>query len=428
MNRKHLKRSIRWPQGTALSIGAVIGCGILVLPAVTAERAGPAAIISWAIMSLVTIPICMTIGRLSTAMPDAGGIVAFVRHAFGGVAAIMTSWVLLGSIPIGLPIVALVGANYLGSLIGLSNWAVTGVAAMMLSVSIILNYRGIRLSGWVSLAVVCTIIVILVTAVVGAVPAVRLEAFYPFSPNGWIEVGNAAGLIFFAFVGWEMFANLAEEFENPGRDIPISLILSAVIVSLLYLSIAFVTIGTRSYGSRAELAPLSVLIEIRFGRIGSSLTSILALLISFGAIHANIAGFSRMIYAQAREKDFPKLFSLLHPRFATPTNALYCLALVFTIVLLCNGCFEPNIGVLLAWPSVVFIASYAITMASALKLFPKTDIVWWLAGIAFIVTTGIYLFCGWICLYPVTLAILGWLYNGRKRYGKRSVNPIFPAN
>lgn len=409
-----LKRSLTWVQGTALAIGAVVGSGILVLPAVTAQQAGPASLISWVIMSLITLPICLTLGRLATNIPNAGGIVAYARTAFGPMAGTLTGWVLLGSIPIGLPIVSLIGANYVGSILHLSNWAITGIAAIMLATSLILNFRGIKVAGWISVLTVCIIILLLILAVVGAAPYVEIGAFDPFVPNGWLSVGMAAVVIFFAFVGWEMFAHLAEEFKNPVRDIPISLILSALIISLLYLAIAFVTVGAKAYGTNEGLAPLSILVKKGFGSIAGLFTAILALLISFGAIQTNIAGFSRMIYAQAREGDFPAIFTKLHPTYKTPIVSIYSLAAVFAFVLMYNGFFKPNLEVLLKWPSVIFIVSYIIAMASALKLLSKRDIGWWMALIAFVVCVIIYLFSGWAFYYPFFLAIIGYIVSRKK--------------
>ncbi|MFD0131980.1 amino acid permease, partial [Bacillus subtilis] len=100
-NMPKLKRSISWLQGTAMAIGAVIGTGVLILPAKTAELAGPASLVSWILISVFVLPIALTLGRLAAKVPDAGGIVAYARKAFGPSIAAITGWVLLGSIPVG---------------------------------------------------------------------------------------------------------------------------------------------------------------------------------------------------------------------------------------------------------------------------------------------------------------------------------------
>ena len=82
-NETELKKSITWTDGTAFTIGAVLGSGILVLPAIAAEMAGPASIISWILMGIFSLPMVMTISRMSSRYPNAGGIAAYADQAFG---------------------------------------------------------------------------------------------------------------------------------------------------------------------------------------------------------------------------------------------------------------------------------------------------------------------------------------------------------
>lgn len=418
MSDRQLKKSITLVQGTAISVGAVIGSGILILPAITAEEAGPAAIISWIVMSILALPLALTLGRLATKVPNAGGIAAYVRTAFGPQAGHLTGWLFLGTIPIGAPIAALVGANYVGSVFHLSNWAITGLAALMMITSVLLNARGVEIAAWIQVLIVCLIIVLLVLAVVVASPHIQYTAFHPFIPHGWSAVAVASMTIFWSFAGWEMVAHLAEEFRNPDRDILVSLALGALVISFLYVAIEFVTIGTQSYGLSIGMAPLAMLFDKAFGRVAFDSTAFLALLITFGTIHTNIAGFSRMVYAQAREGDFPEYFAKLHPRYQTPFIALGGMTAVFMIVLLVNGVFHPNLGLFMQWVSVVFLVLYMMAMASALKLLPRSDFGWWLAIIPLVVCAILYPFSGWAAIYPPTLLGIGWVFSYRLKRGK----------
>jgi amino acid efflux transporter len=420
-----LKRSISWGQGAAMAVGSVLGSGILVLPAITAEQAGPASLISWVAMSLLAIPLALTLGRLATKVPSAGGIAAYARQAFGPVAGSLVGWLFLGTVPVGVPIIALVGANYVGVVFQLSNWAMTGIAAIILCTSLVLNIRGIELSARSQVLIVSLTAALLIAAVVAASPKVVSASFRPFMPNGLVPVGAGAVAIFWCFVGWEMVAHLAEEFKDPKRDVFLSLSIAPVLVGVLYVSIAFVTVGTHAYGADVGVAPLSILVGIGFGRIGTDLTAFLALLVTFGGLHMNIAGFSRMVYAQAREGDFPKLFASLHSNYKTPVAALYGLAIVFAVVLLINGIFRPNLGAMIQWPSVVFLVLYMIAMGSALKLLPTGDLGWWLALIPLLVCLFLYPFTGWACLYPLVLLCAGWVLatkSHRFAYSNREDN------
>jgi amino acid efflux transporter len=410
LREQSLKRSITWVQGTALTIGAVLGCGILVLPTITANNAGPASLVSWAIMSLLAFPIVLTIASLAKRIPSAGGVTAYVDRAFGTRTSTILSWIMLGSIPVGMPTIALTGAYYLNNLLPTNRWGTVSIAALILLTSLLLHVRGIDLSAKVSVAVICVIFILLVTAVLVAFPHVKFSSFMPFVPHGWISVGSASVVIFFSFVGWEMIPPLAEEFKRPERDITISLIIGAIVVSVLYLSISFVTVGTQAYGANKGVSSLSLLISKGWGRIGTVTTTLLALFITFSTVHANLAGFSRMVYAQARDGHFPEILAKIHPKYRTPVSVLFVLGVIFTLILFIYGTVQPNLETLLKGPSVVFITSYIFTMLAALKIIKPLTFGWFMALISLLITVIILFFSGWAILYPLALAIIGGVY------------------
>ncbi|MGF7032579.1 amino acid efflux transporter [Paenibacillus mucilaginosus] len=412
---RELRRSLSWVQGAAMTAGAVLGGGILVLPALTAEEAGPASLLSWMLMSLLVLPIALTMGRLASAVPDSGGVVSFARRAFGDRAAYLLGWTMLGSIPIGVPVMALTGAHYVGSLFSLSHTGTTVLAGALILCALLLNARGIELAGWVQVVVIVIIALMLMIAAGGAAPLVERESFEPFLPHGWASVGLAAVTIFFCFCGWEMIVPLAEEFRNPSRDIPLSLMTAALLIIVLYLSIAAVTVGTGSYGGTGGLAPLSLLMEKAFGSAAGAVTGALALFITFSSVHTNIAGFSRMIYAQAREGELPGWLAKLHPAHRSPIAALYGCGAVFGGVLLYYGTAEPSLAWLVKWPSAIFIFSYIVVMAAALRLLPAKSggRVW--AGLSLVLCLAIYAFSGWAAGFPLGLAAAGALFAFLRR-------------
>jgi amino acid efflux transporter len=411
MCENKLKRSLNWQQGTALSISAVIGCGILILPSVTAQKSGPASIVAWIITSFLIFPIVFVLGKLSVRVPKAGGIASYATTAFGPKAGIITSWIFLGSIPIGLPTVALSGAYYLSYVIPLNSWQVTLVAAIILSISITLNIKGIDISSKISSIVVTIIIILLISSVIFSIFHVKVSAFHPFIPYGYKSVYSTFPVIFFAFAGWEMIAPLAEEFKNPSRDIPVSLFLSSLFIVVLYISISFVTIGTSIYKSKNGLTPLSSLISLSFGKTSGCIVAVLTVLITFCTIHANTAGFSRIIYNEAREGEFPQLFATLHYKFKTPINVLIVLGIDFALVLICFTVLTPDISTILKFPGSVFLASYIIAMASALKILDRKNIGWWCALISLLICLIVYFLGGIVSLFPIVLGIMGWFFT-----------------
>jgi amino acid efflux transporter len=410
------KQSISWFQGAALTIGAVLGSGVLILPVATAQLAGPAALISWGIMGILSIPLAMTLGHLGSKYPDAGGIAAYARRAFGDRIGAMTGTLFLGTVPIGGPICALIGANYLSALFSLDSFQVMLAALVMLIMAVVFNYRGIQLSGKVQVAVIGAVAIVLLAAVFSALPFVEQKAFSPFAPNGLLPIGVSMAMLFWAFVGWEMIVHLAEEFENPVRDIPLSLGVSIGIINIMYLSVAFVTIGTNAYIGPANSTALAGMIGRGWGQWAGAITGILGFLTCYGTIHTYVAGFSRLVYAQAREGDFPEYFSSLHEEFHTPYRVLMVLMPIFIVVLFITYWFRLDIGLLMQFPGSIFIALYIIGMAAAIKLLSKSGVFRYSAIAALMMCIGIYFFTGWVGLYPLGLGTVGWFAHSiRKR-------------
>lgn len=409
-----LKRTISCTEGVALSIGAVVGVSILVLPGLTAQQAGPAAILSWLIMAFLTFPVVLSLGRLSMILPEAGGLIAYVSAAFGERVGATIGWVLLGSVPIGVPVISLIGAHYFSTLIPLSTAMSAAFGFLMIITSIALNVRGLRIASAIQVAVVSVILLLVVGSVAAALPHVSLAEFTPFMPFGWHSVGVAVVPIFFCFVGWEMITPLAEEFQNPQRDMMKSLLIAAGIISVLYLSVAFVTIGAGAYNTGGDLATFSVLVGKTLGRRGSEFTAVLAVLVAFASIHINITGFSRILFAQARNGYLPNTFAKIHPRFNTPYTSLLLLLGLFSTVLVFYILFQPNLAQLIKWPSVVFVFAYIVTMAAGFKLIPRRDIGWSMSLVAFALCLLILSFSGWTALFPIGLSCAGWFATSSK--------------
>jgi amino acid efflux transporter len=414
MAEPQLRRTLTWVEGTAMAIGAVLGSGVLILPAITAQQAGPASILSWLLMSLLAFPLAMTLGRLGVKYPHAGGIVEYARLAFGPIAGHITAWLFLGTIPIGVPIIALVGANYVAGTFGLPHWTIPLMAAVMLLVSLALHGRGIDIASWTQVLILLLIAILMVSAIVAAEPSIRVSNFYPVMPHGWLPVGTSAVEIFWCFVGWEMVAHMAEEFRDPALDLRRTFLLAPTLAGGLYIALSIVTVGTHAYGSVEGSAPLGKLVGIGLGQAGSMVTGGLALLITMVALHGNIAGFSRMVYSQARIGVFPSFLGRLHKRYATPTGALMALGANFAVVLTIYTMLHVNLGALITWPSTLFLVLYAIAMLSALKLLKGQG---WFRQIVplipLLVSIGLYTLSGWAMMYPVLLAGAGWLGSRR---------------
>lgn len=402
------RRVLGWREGAALTIASVLGSGLIYLPALTAELAGPASILAWLGMGILIVPLALTLTRLAILLPDAGGIAAFARAAFGPPGGAVAGWLFLGTVPIAAPIAALVGADYFVAALYLPHYLSVPIAVLLLAPAVLLNTLGVQISGRAASVVVGVIAVILVAGVAAGLPSVRMAEFQPFLPHGWRPVIVDMGLLFWAFVGWETVAHYTEEFANPARDLRRGLAASIVTIDILYILLSITTVGTHGYGGAASADSLAFLLGHAVGHWAAAVTAVLALLVSYGTVHAFVGAFARLVYAQARSGDFPAWFAELHPHRSTPARVLYAIAFVFLLVMALAAWRGLPLETLLALSSSLFIGLYALAMAAGARLLPRRAqrIT---AAFGLLVCLAILPFLGVDALFPVVLGAVGYL-------------------
>lgn len=366
---KRLSRDITWLHGTAMTVGAVIGAGVLVLPALAAEEAGPASLVSWALMGLFTLPMLAAIAQMSSRFPNSGGIAAYARQAFGSGMERLAGFLIFAAVPIGVPPITLIGASYFNSLFGWGSDAAYITAAAMVFTAAALNWRGVEISGRAQLCAVGVIVAVLLFVTLSSLGSVRAANFTPFAPHGAGAAAHAMSLLFFAFLGWEMIGHLAEEFKNPLRDIPRSLGAAFAIVCAVYIALAFVIVGSGVYRESASTAMIS-LIRQRWGGGAASALALLGFVICYCPLHTYTAGFSRLLYSQAREGFFPERFGALHPLYNTPYAALFFFAALNFALLFLSWALSWDLKPLMKIPSAIFLFVYAIGMFAAARVLP----------------------------------------------------------
>src|SRR5690349_17718516 len=204
----------------ALYVGAVLGPGVLFIPAVAAREAGPASIIAWALLLALSIPLAATFAALGTRQPEAGGTAAYVRKAFGHRAGAATGWWFLGGVVIGAPAVALVGGFYVAELLDAGRGAAVAAAVAMIAIVLVANAASLHTTARLQLGLAAVLGALLLVAVLTALPHSEASNWTPFAPNGWLAIGGAASVLMFSFVGWEAGSHLAGELQDPGRQLP----------------------------------------------------------------------------------------------------------------------------------------------------------------------------------------------------------------
>lgn len=401
----------------ALYTSSVLGSGILLLPGLAALIAGPGSLIAWIILSLASFPFAFTFASLSARKPESGGIYAFAKEAFGQRVATVTGWLFALWVVTGAPAVSLIAASYLEYAFPLTRHETLLLASLILVSAFAINYRGIIMSNKVQLFAVLCVVALLLAVVVSSAFFVRSAAFTPFLPNGFLPVGTAAALIFWSFLGYENVSNVAEEFENPKRDFRRSIILSVLLISGLYLSVSFVTVGTQAYRAGGSIAPFAVMLSYILGRYGAAGTAILAVFIIFSTVNAYTIGMSRVFYAVARDGGFPRAMGHIHPRTRVPDRALIALFASMIPMIAFYYILNINLETALLIPSGAAILVYIIGSASGISIFrkEKANGSGWhiplLPAVSLVISLAVLPFVGWPVLFSAFASLIGLLYS-----------------
>jgi APA family basic amino acid/polyamine antiporter len=353
-------------------IGIVIGTGIFTLTGVEAKNhAGPAIVLSFAIAGVVAMLAALCYAELAAAVPTAGSSYTYAYTTIGEIFAWIIAWDLILEFALGAAVVSRGWSGYLQQLFGLPeaffgeensvvNLGAVGIALVLGIVAAV----GIRESKLVTNALVVIKVSVCVFVVVAGLFFVKAANLTPWVPAsrpetedksglaqplwqwasgidatsfGFTGVLVAAGVVFFAYSGFEAVANLGEETKEPAKDMPRGLIGTLVICTVLYLGVCFVLTGMVSYTGLSEGAPISD----AFDQVGLGWASILINIAAIAGLSSvilvDIVAMGRIGFALCRDGLLPAAVGRVHPKFRTPTR----ITLATTAVVCLLGAFVP---------------------------------------------------------------------------------------
>jgi amino acid efflux transporter len=412
--QESLKATIGLPQAVALYIGAVLGSGVLIVPGLAAELAGPASLLSWGLMAVFVYPMALTMGLLAAKFPHAGGVSHFVTRAFGEKAGVLIGWFFLMSVPIGAPVAALTGAGYVTTALELSETFRIGIAVSLLAIALFVNLFGMKLAGNLQIFVVTTILGVLILAIAGSFPNIHFAFMQPFMPHGWMGVGKASTILFWCFIGWEAVSHLSEEFVDPQREAIRGVTIAASIVGILYFLTAFATVGTHAYGSHASEASLVLMIEGIFGKGGAILAGVMGAVICLATIIAYVGAASRLAYSLAKQGSAPKWLSRLSSTYNTPVGGITFLAICFFLVMTSYASGIVSLTTLIQFPNATFILTYLGGCGAGIRLLKGNRWGYRVSWLSFLLTACVLPFLGIAATYPLLVAGIGLWFIFRK--------------
>jgi amino acid efflux transporter len=396
-------------------VGSVLGSGILVSPAIAASIAGPASIVAWIVLSLLSYPIGYTFGALAASYPDAGGLSAFVKRAFGWRLGTLAGWFFVFSFFIGAPIVATIASSYIIITLGLSSSLLYPIAFLFMFITILSNILGIRVGSRTETVILGTVVMLLFLAIALTLPHVQRSNFAPFAPNGWYAVGVVAVIIFWSFQGYENVPHMAEEFKDPKRDFQRSIAISVVITGLLYVLTSFATIGTGIYVNQSLYAPVALMFSQALGVSSIVIVLFLALTTCFGTMNSYSIGVSRLVYALARDSSMPSFLSKLNKR-AAPARALLTLFSGSAVSLLLIALLQARLDQLFLLSGAGFMGLYILGSAAAVKLLKLDGVKRFFPYLSLAVSLVVCIFVREYFLFPLAIGALSVLWTQSKKH------------
>jgi amino acid efflux transporter len=411
--------SLTVAQGAALSVGAVLGTGVITLPALAAAVAGPASLLAWAALVLLSVPLASTFAALGARHPDGGGVSTYVRRAFGPRAAGAVGWCFYFAIPVGAPPASMMAGGYVADVVGGGRTTTVVVAAALVLGTGAMNLAGLRFSGRVQLALASVLALLMTATVVVALPHGSTASLTPFAPNGWAATGTAAAVLVWGFAGWEAVASLAGDYRDPRRDVPRATGIAVVVVGVLYLGLATTSVLVLGPATGRSQAPLSDLMAIALGDQGRIVTAVVAVLLTIGAMNAYFAGGSRLGAALARDGALPRALARGGDAGEVPRRSIALVTVTSALSLVVAVVQGIGLTPLMLLATGCFTLVYVLGTASALRLLPRGTVAWWTALVANASVTALLVVNGVHALWALGLAVLSLGYRSVVRAWER---------
>ena len=317
-----LKRHIGLFQLTMYGVGLTLGAGIYVLIGEATGFAGNSVWISFLLGTIVAMFAGLSYAELTALFPKAAAEYTFVKHAFkNNFLAFIIGWLTAITSMITAATVSLGFGGYLAQFV---NLPIT-ISAILLIVGLsVVNFIGIKESAWAN-----TIFAIITAG--GLVLIIFLGMTYETTepidyfemPNGTIGIILAFVLIFFAFIGFEDMANVAEEVKKPKKTLPRAIVLTVIITGIIYLLVSLSVVRVVNWEELGQsAAPLAAVAERSLGIGGSITLSAIALFATASTVLITLVAGSRILYGMAKSKSLPLSLGKIHSKTKTPWIAV----------------------------------------------------------------------------------------------------------
>lgn len=414
-----LRKEITVARGITLAVTMVIGSGILGLPGLALEMGSPnEALAGWILISVGMVPMVYIFLDLGVRFSSAAGLSRYAVEAVGDWGGYAVTYLMCGSVLLGMPALAHIGGSYMARLLGAPESMTVPLSLLLVGVTVVSNLLGVRttsLLNSVSLGALFLLLAIMVFANTGFLWEGSKAAASTFGGQVQLSPGalwKICALLFWVFLGWENLSFGLEEFRDPGKTIPRVYWGSFILVVSLYLLLAIASVGAELSGNSVKgAAGMANLIP--GSRSGSRTLLAITVLVMVANTNAWVFSISRMLFAAGREGSLPRMLGNLDRR-GIPVNSLLAMLGVFSAVIVLAPFLGLSVSTRILFVSQNFIVLFVLSIVA----FWRVNSGWrrWIfslggAGASLFLLSGF----SFLALFPASLLGLGYFVHARSR-------------
>ena len=431
----------------AISISAMLGSGIFVLPGLAAAKTGPLVWLAYLFAGVTVLPAALAQSELATAMPTSGGTYIYLERTFGPLAGTISGiglWLtmLLKSA------FALVGFSAYLAVLELSileNVTEKTMALALLVLITVLNILGVSVISKLQKFIVSFVLIALLLIAIAGIDSLNLELLNELPVKKKGIAGNsfhgffaATAFVYVSYAGVTKIAAIAEEVQNPDRNLPLGILISWFTVMCIYVFVVFVLVTNVPINELAnadghghpDLHPIYTLANVVSGKTAGVIAAMLAVITMISMAIAGLLAASRFPFAMSRDRLIPSAIKSINPHFKTPVTSILLTAFVMTITILFLPVEEiaklASAFMILAFMFVCGTVIVLREFASAWykpgfrsPLYPVMQILGVLSGIALLTAIGVTSLYAVLCI--VFMGAIAYYGYGIRKTSRRSV-------
>ncbi len=380
MSDQELAKDLGPLAALTIGVGTMIGAGIFVLPRTAISQAGSFAVVSFLLGGVIALLTAFSASELGTAMPKSGGAYYYVNQALGPLFGSIAGWANWMGLAFASAFYMIGFGEYIRAIFGVTGSIGAGVLSLsyvqLIALAgaaffVFINYVGAKETGKLQNVIVVVLVVIL--AVFTTVGALRSDPANLPASKGYSAMLSTTGLIFVSYLGFVQITSVAEEIQDPGKNLPRAVIGSVVIVTVIYALVLVVMSAAVEEGFIGGLPTDQIAVvevaRIIIGPIGAVAMLAGGLLATASSANASILASSRINFAMGRDRIVTPDINEVHPRFGTPYKAI-AITGGFILVFIALG----NVETLSTLGSILHLVIYAL-LNVALIVFRESDAV-----------------------------------------------------